>query len=364
MLTKEKEPYFGRSKLIDMIPVKAYAAYQPDQPLRPFEFNRRSIGPHDIHVEIRYCGVCHSDLHRARGEWSGNEYPLVPGHEIVGYVKAVGTHVTKFKVGDLAAVGVIVDSCRECSNCRQEMENYCQEGPTGTYNAKERDGSGITKGGYSSQIVTDQRFVYHISDKLDMKAVAPLLCAGITTYSPLKYANVKKGTRVGVAGLGGLGHMGVKFSVAFGAEVTLISHTPAKEADAKRLGAHKFLLSSDAIEMKKHESYFDVVLNCISGQHDYKKYLDLLRLNGKMLLVGLPPENPKVDPFALIKNRRTIMGSMIGGTTETQEMLDFCAENNIVSDIELIPIQKIDEAYDRMVKGDVRYRFVIDMNSL
>ena len=187
-----------------MISVKAYAAYQPDQPLRPFEFNRRAIGPHDIHIEIRFCGVCHSDLHRARGEWNGTEYPLVPGHEIVGYVKAVGTHVSKFKVGDLAAVGVIVDSCRECPNCRQEMENYCQEGPTGTYNVKERDGSGITRGGYSSEIVTDQRFVYHFSDKLDMKAVAPLLCAGITTYSPLKYANVKKGTRVGVAGLGGL----------------------------------------------------------------------------------------------------------------------------------------------------------------
>ena len=347
-----------------MIPAKAYAAYQPDQPLKPFEFNRRAVGPHDIQIEIKYCGVCHSDLHRARGEWKGTDYPLVPGHEIVGIVLSVGSHVSKFKKGDLAAVGVIVDSCRECANCRQEMENYCVEGPTGTYNVKERDGSGITRGGYSSQIVTDQRFVYHFSDKLDMKAVSPLLCAGITTYSPLKYVGVKKGMKVGVAGLGGLGHMGVKFAVAFGAEVTLISHTPSKEQDAKRLGAHHFLLSSDTDQMKKHESYFDIILNAISAQHDYKKYLDLLALNGKMLLVGLPPENPKVDPFALIKNRRTIMGSMIGGTTETQEMLDFCAEHNIVSDIELIPIQKIDEAYDRMVKGDVRYRFVIDMSTL
>ncbi len=347
-----------------MANTKAYAAYSPDQPLRPFEFDRREIQPHDVQIDIKYCGVCHSDVHRARGEWNGTHFPLVPGHEIVGVVRAVGNHVKKFNPGDLAAVGVIVDSCRECHVCNQHMEQYCVEGPTGTYNAMARDKSGFTRGGYSTQIVVDERFVYHISDQLDLKAVAPLLCAGITTYSPLKYAGITPDMKVGVAGLGGLGHMGVKFAVAFGAEVTLISHTPSKEADAKRLGAHKFLLSTDVDQMKAHESYFDIVLNCISAQHDYKKYLDLLGLNGKMLLVGLPPENPKVDPFALIKNRRTILGSMIGGTVETQEMLDFCARHNIVSDIELIPIQKIDEAYDRMVKGDVRYRFVIDMSTL
>ncbi len=347
-----------------MLQTKAYAAYQPDQPLRPFDFERREVKSHDVLIEIKYCGVCHSDLHRARGEWSGTHFPLVPGHEIVGYVRAVGDQVKKFKVGELAAVGVIVDSCRSCSICAQHMEQYCVEGPTGTYNVMERDGSGYTRGGYASQIVTDERFVYHISEKLDMKAVAPLLCAGITTYSPLKYAGVTKGMKVGVAGLGGLGHMGVKFAVAFGAEVTLISHTPSKEHDAKRLGAHKFLLSSNDEEMKSYAGYLDVILNCISAQHDYKKYLDLLGLNGKMLLVGLPPENPKVDPFSLIRNRRSIIGSMIGGTVETQEMLDFCADHNIVSDIELIPVNKIDEAYDRMLKGDVRYRFVLDMSTL
>ncbi len=347
-----------------MTATKAYAAYQPDQPLRPFEFERREVGPHDVQVEIKYCGVCHSDLHRARGEWDGTHFPLVPGHEIVGFVSAVGSAVSKFKTGDLAAVGVIVDSCRSCPSCRQHEENYCEEGPTGTYNVMARDGSGYTRGGYSSMIVTDERFVYHISGRLDQSAVAPLLCAGITTYSPLKYAGVGKNTRVGVAGLGGLGHMGVKFASAFGAEVTLISHTPSKETDGKRLGAHHFLLSSDQAQMKKHNGQFDVILNCISAQHDYKKYLDLLGLNGKMLVVGLPPEFPVLDPFALIKNRRSIIGSMIGGTEETQEMLDFCAEKNIVSDVEMIPIQKIDKAYDRMVKGDVRYRFVIDMASL
>lgn len=347
-----------------MIPTKAYAAYQPDQPLRPFEFSRRDIGPHDVHVQILYCGVCHSDLHRARGEWENTHFPLVPGHEIVGIVQEVGSQVTKFKTGDKAAVGVIVDSCRACPSCNQHMEQYCDQGPTGTYNAQARDGSGFTRGGYSNHIVTDERFVYTIADNLEMQAVAPLLCAGITTYSPLKYAGVTKGTRVAVAGLGGLGHMGVKFAVAFGAEVTLLSHTAAKESDAKRLGAHHFVLTKEDDHLKKYHSQFDVVLNCISAQHDYKKYLDLLAVNGKLLIVGLPPENPSLDPFALIKNRRSLIGSMIGGTDETQEMLDFCAEHHIVSDIEMIPIQKIDDAYDRMIKGDVRYRFVIDMATL
>ena len=258
----------------------------------------------------------------------------------------------------------MVDSCRTCKNCEQQMEQYCVEDMTGTYNAMERDGKTIAQGGYSSNIVTDERYVYHISPKLDLKAVAPLLCAGITTYSPLRYAGVKEGMRVGVIGLGGLGHLGVKFAVSFGAEVTLISTSPSKEKDAERLGAHKFLLSTDKKQMKASESYFDVLLNTVSANHNYKKYLNLLGLNGKMLVVGLPAEDPKINPFALIKNRRSVTGSMIGGTRETQEMLDYCAEKNIVADIELIAIKDINKAYERMVKNDVRYRFVIDMKTL
>jgi len=347
-----------------MTETKAYAAYSATTTLAPYDFNRREVRPHDVQIEILYCGVCHSDLHQARGEWGNAIYPMVPGHEIVGKVIKVGDQVTKFKAGDQAGVGVMVDSCRVCKNCKNDLEQYCVEGMTGTYNAIERDGKTISQGGYSTQIVTDEKYVLHISDKLDLKAVAPLLCAGITTYSPLRYANVTKGKKVGVIGLGGLGHMGLKFAVSFGAEVTMISHSAGKEADAKRLGAHHFLLSGDQEQMKKYDSYFDVLLNTVSANHDYEKYLNLLDLNGKMMIVGLPAENPKVSPFAILKNRRSITGSMIGGMKETQEMLDYCAANNIVSDIELINIQDINEAYERLVKADVRYRFVIDMNSL
>ena len=347
-----------------MITTKAYAAYDPKSPLSPYSFERRKPRPEDVHIEILYCGVCHSDLHQVRDEWGGSMYPMVPGHEIVGRVVQVGSAVTRFKTGDLAAVGVIVDSCRTCSNCQHQLEQYCEEGPTGTYNAYERDGKTMTQGGYSSHIVTDERFVYQISDKLNLAGVAPLLCAGITTYSPLRFAGVTKGMRVAVVGLGGLGHMGLKFAHAFGAEVTLISSSPGKEADARRLGAHNFLLSSDKNQMKKFNSYFDVVLNTISAKHDYAPYLKLLGMNGRMMVVGLPAEEPRVDPFDLLKNRRSITGSMIGGTAETQEMLDFCAEKNIVADVEIIPIQQINAAYERMVKSDVRYRFVIDMASL
>lgn len=343
---------------------KAYAAFNEKDPLTPFQFERRELRPDDVQIDIMYCGVCHSDIHQVRNEWGDSIYPMVPGHEIVGKVKAIGKKVKKFKIGDLAAVGVMIDSCRKCTNCKNLMEQYCVEDMTGTYNAKERDGVTIAQGGYSSQIVTDERFVYSISSKLDLSAVAPLLCAGITTYSPLRYANVGKGTKVGVIGLGGLGHMGVKFAVSFGAEVSLISHTPSKEKDAKRLGAHNFLLSTDEKQMKEAGSYFDVVLNTISANHDYEKYLKLLNLNGKMLVVGLPSKDPEVSPFALIKNRRSIIGSMIGGTKETQEMLDYCAKKNIVSDVEVISIQKINEAYERMLQNDVRYRFVIDMSTL
>lgn len=347
-----------------MIATKAYAALNAKSPLVPFKFKRRELRPADVQVEIMYCGVCHSDIHQVRDEWGESIYPMVPGHEIVGRVIKIGSDVKKFKVGDIAGVGVMVDSCRKCKSCEQLMEQYCVEDMTGTYNAMERDGKTVAQGGYSSNIVTDERYVYHISSKLDLKAVAPLLCAGITTYSPLRFAGVTGGMKVGVVGLGGLGHLGVKFAASFGAEVTLISTSPSKQKDAERLGAHKFLLSTDKKQMKTADSYFDVVLNAISARHNYKKYLNLLGLNGKMLVVGLPAEDPKTSPFALIKNRRSITGSMIGGTQETQEMLDYCAEKNIVADVEMISIRHINEAYERMIKNDVRYRFVIDMSTL
>lgn len=347
-----------------MAQAKAYAAADSKGLLAPYEFNRRELGAQDVQIDILFCGVCHSDLHQLKDEWGGSIYPMVPGHEIVGRVSKVGAGVTKFKEGDMAAVGVMVDSCRTCTSCEKQMEQYCAEGMTGTYNNYERDKVTLAQGGYSSLIVTDERWVYSASEKLDPAATAPLLCAGITTYSPLRFAGVTKGTKVGVIGLGGLGHMGVKFAVSFGAEVTLISTSPSKHQDAERLGAHNFLLSTDEEAMKKYASYFDVLLNCISANHAYEKYLNLLGLEGKMMLVGLPSEAPTLSPFAMISNRRTITGSMIGGTTETQEMLDYCAEHNIVSDVEVIPMQQINEAYERMLKNDVRYRFVIDMKTL
>jgi uncharacterized zinc-type alcohol dehydrogenase-like protein len=347
-----------------MIQVKAFAATSPTSALAPFSFERRDLRSHDVLVDILFSGVCHSDIHQARDEWGGSLYPMVPGHEIVGRITKLGTHVSKFKVGDTAGVGVMVDSCRQCKPCNDLMEQYCVEGMTGTYNSYERDKITLAQGGYSTQIVCDERYVYHISDKLDLAGAAPLLCAGITTYSPLKYANIKPGDKVAVAGLGGLGHMGVKFAVAMGAEVTLLSTSPSKENDAKKLGAHHFVLSNDDKAIKKIKSHFDVILNTISAKHDFGTYLNLLNLDGKMLVVGLPKEHPDIDPMALIYNRRSIIGSMIGGTAETQEMLDFCAEKNIVSDVEVIPMQKINEAYERILKSDVKYRFVIDMASL
>jgi uncharacterized zinc-type alcohol dehydrogenase-like protein len=272
--------------------------------------------------------------------------------------------VKNFKPGDLAGVGVMIDSCRVCKNCLNDLEQYCIEEMTGTYNTYERDGKSIAQGGYSTQIVTDEKYVLKISPKLDLKATAPLLCAGITTYSPLRYTKVGQGTKVGVMGLGGLGHMGLKFAAAFGAEVTMISTSASKEADARKLGAHHFLLSTDGEQMKNYEGYFDVILNTVSAKHEYRRFLDLLTLNGTMIVVGLPSEDPQLKLFSLLKNRRSILGSMIGGIKETQEMLDFCAEHGIVADVEVIPMQQINEAYERMIKGDVHYRFVIDLNSL
>jgi uncharacterized zinc-type alcohol dehydrogenase-like protein len=343
---------------------QAYAAMDPKSPLVPYSFERREVRPADVEIEILYCGVCHSDLHQARDEWGGSLYPMVPGHEIIGRVTKVGPAVTKFKVGQMAGVGVMVDSCRTCKNCNRNMEQYCVEGMTGTYNGLERDQKTLAQGGYSNLIVTDERWVFNIGENLDPAGAAPLLCAGITTYSPLKFAGVKKGTKVGVIGLGGLGHMAVKFAVSFGAEVTLISTSPSKQKDAERLGAHKFLLSTDAEQMKAFDSYFEVLVNTVSANHDYEPYLNLLDLEGRMMIVGLPPEEPKASPFAMLKNRRSITGSMIGGTQETQEMLDYCAEHNIVADVEVIPIQNINEAFERMLKADVRYRFVIDLKTL
>lgn len=343
---------------------RAYAAMDAVTPLVPFSFDRRQLSDDDVQVQILYCGVCHSDLHQVRNEWGNSIYPMVPGHEIVGRVIASGPKVSHFKKGDLVGVGVIVDSCAHCKNCEAGYEQYCLEGATGTYNAMERDGVTIAQGGYSSQIVTKEKFVLRVSEQLDAKAVAPLLCAGITTWSPLRYANVGPGMKVGIIGLGGLGHLAVKFAVSFGADVTVISTSPSKEKDARRLGAKGFLVSSDREQMKAAASSFDVLLDCVSADHDYSHYLNLLALHGKLMVVGLPANDPKVAPFSLISNRRSITGSMIGSMQETQEMLDYCAENKIVADVEMIAIQQINEAYERMARNDVKYRFVIDMESL
>ena len=347
-----------------MSETKAYAAKSATTPLEPWSLNRRDPKPHDVQIDILYCGVCHSDLHTARNEWGGTVYPNVPGHEIVGRVTKVGDHVKKYKVGDLVGVGCLVDSCRDCDNCKKGLEQYCSNGMVGTYNGQEKDGSGITYGGYSKQIVVTEDFVLKISEKLPLEGVAPLLCAGITTYSPLRHWKVGKGHKVGVLGLGGLGHMGVKLAASFGAEVTMLSHTASKEEDAKRLGAHKFLLTSDKEKVKSAANYFDFILDTVSAPHDYNTYLTMLNTDGVMVCVGAPSEPAVVPAFNLIFQRRSIAGSLIGGIPETQEMLDYCAEHNITSDVEVINIKDINESYERMLKGDVRYRFVIDMATL
>lgn len=347
-----------------MIATKAFAAQNATSPLGPFSLERREPGAHDVQIEILYCGVCHSDIHQVRNEWGGSIFPMVPGHEIVGRVVKVGEHVKKFNVGDLAGVGCFVDSCRTCPNCQEGIEQYCDEGMTGTYNSLERATKAPTYGGYSTQIVVDENYTLKVSPKLPLERVAPLLCAGITTYSPLRHVKVGKGHKVGVVGLGGLGHMAVKFAVAFGAEVTMLSSSPSKEKDAASLGAHHFALTSDAEKMKSLSNHFDFILNTVSAQHEYGTYLNLLRTNGTMIVVGVPPTPSSVPAFQLIAKRRSIIGSLIGGIKETQEMLDFCAEHNIASDVEVIKIQDINGAYERMLKGDVRYRFVIDTASL
>lgn len=343
---------------------KAYSAQSATAPLAPSTIERRSPKPHDVQIDILFCGVCHSDLHTARNEWGNTIYPVVPGHEIVGRVSSVGDHVTKFAVGDLAGIGCLVDSCRECDNCKEGLEQYCINGNVGTYNGNEKDGSGLTYGGYSKTILAHEDFVLHISDKQPLEGIAPLLCAGITTYSPLKHWKVGKGDKVGVLGLGGLGHMGVKLAASMGAEVTMLSHSPSKEADATRLGAHKFILTSDKAQTKSVAGYFDFILDTVSADHDYNFYLRMLKTNGVMVCVGAPPTPAQIPAFNLIINRKSLAGSLIGGLPETQEMLDYCADHNIVSDVEVIKISEINEAYERMLKGDVKYRFVIDMASL
>ena len=347
-----------------MLETKSYAVHSAQDKLAPWSFERRELGPRDVLIEIQFCGVCHSDIHQARGEWGNSLYPMVPGHEIVGRVARVGSQVQRFKAGDTAGVGCLVDSCRECSSCRQGFEQFCLQEASQTYNGTEMDRKTLTFGGYSSQIVVDESFVLHISDTQNLAAVAPLLCAGITTYSPLKRFGVGPGQKVGVVGLGGLGHMGVKLAVSMGAEVTVFSTSPSKEEDAKRLGAHHFVVSKNADEMAALAGSFDFILDTVSAPHDLNAYLGLLGLKGAMVIVGVPPEPAPIAAFALIVNNRTLAGSGIGGLQETQEMLDYCAEHNITSDIEMIPIQKIEEAYERTIKGDVRYRFVIDMSTL
>jgi len=347
-----------------MTAAKGYAAKSATDSLGPFNFERREVGPHDVEFDILFCGVCHSDLHQIRNEWHGTIYPIVPGHEIVGRVTRVGAHVKKFKQGDLAGVGCLVDSCRDCDNCKKGLEQFCRNGSTGTYNGKDKHLGGVTYGGYSNKIVVDESFVLKVSDKLPLQAVAPLLCAGITTYSPLRHWKVGKGHKVGVLGLGGLGHMAVKFAVSFGAEVTVLSTSPNKEQDAKKLGAHHFALTKDAEQVKNLAGKFNFIIDTVSAEHNYNDYLQMLDVDGVMICVGAPPTPSQIMAFSLLGGRKSLAGSMIGGLPETQEMLDYCAAHNIVSDIEMIEMKYIDKAYERMLAGDVKYRFVIDMATL
>jgi uncharacterized zinc-type alcohol dehydrogenase-like protein len=343
---------------------KGYAAQDARSPLAPFNFTRREPGATEIAVEILYCGVCHSDLHMVRNEWGNAIYPMVPGHEIVGRVTAAGGSVKKFKTGGIAAIGVIIDSCRRCAPCNRGEEHFCVEGSTLTYAAKDRVDGSITMGGYSNNYVVDERFAHSVPANLDLAAVAPLLCAGITTYSPLRHWNVGPGKKVGIVGLGGLGHMGLKFAHSFGAHTVQLTTSLKKKEDALRLGANEVLLSTDANAMKAHAGTFDFILDTASAKHDLDPYLSLLKQDGTITLVGLPEHPPEINMFSLITKRASIAGSMIGGMVETQQMLDYCGRHNITSDVEVIPIQKVNEAYERLLKQDVKYRFVIDMSSL
>jgi len=346
-----------------MTETRAYAAFDATSPLRPYAFQRREPGPHDVQIDILFCGICHSDVHQARNEWGGSAYPMVPGHEIVGQVARVGAAVKSFRAGERVGVGCLVNSCGACVACKRGDEQYCSGGPVFTYNSPDRDGS-RTQGGYSTSVVVDEKFVLRVPESLSPAAAAPLLCAGITTYSPLRKWKVGKGHRVAVVGLGGLGHMGVKLGAALGAEVTLISTSPKKKADAERLGATGFLLSSDAQAMSAASGKFDFILDTVSAEHDINALLSTVALDGTMVLLGVPPTPPSIAAFALIDKRRSLAGSLIGGIRETQEMLDFCAAHKLGSDVEVIAAHQVNEAYERMLRSDVKYRFVIDISSL
>jgi alcohol dehydrogenase (NADP+) len=339
---------------------RGYAALTAKSELTSYEFERRSLGEHDVALDISYAGICHSDIHQVAEEWGPAKFPMVPGHEIAGVVTAIGSKVSKFSVGDKIGVGVFVDSCRTCSSCRKGLQQYCVEGMTGTYNGLERDGITVTKGGYSNNFVVNEDYAVHIPENLPMDAVAPLLCAGITLYSPIKHWKVQPGMKVAVMGLGGLGHMGVKFAVAMGAEVTVLSHSPSKQADAIAMGAHHFVSTKDEANLAPLAKTFDLILNTVSAELVINDYLNLLKLDGTLVVIGLPGKPYEVHVGTLLNGRRSVAGSMIGGIPEMQEMLDFCAEHSIVSDVEVIKADYINEAYKRTVASDVKYRFVID----
>ncbi len=346
-----------------MIQVKAYAAYDAKTPLKPFQFDTREPGPNDVVIDIHFCGVCHSDVHQARNEWTNSIFPMVPGHEIVGKIVKTGSSVKQFKVGDTAGVGCFVDSCRTCSPCKQGTEQYCEKGMNLTYNGHDKDGN-PTYGGYSTQIVVDENYVLSIPENLPMDKAAPLLCAGITTYSPLKTWNIKPGDKVAVIGLGGLGHMGVKIAAAMGAEVTVLSTSDRKKADALQFGATHFVNTSNPSVFTDYANHFSFILNTAAGNIDLNQYLSLLKLDGTMVVVGIPEKPGTINAFSLIGGRKRLAGSLIGGIKETQEMLAFCSQHNITPEIEVIKIDQINDAYERMIKSDVRYRFVIDISSL
>lgn len=344
--------------------IKAYGTKAAAAPLNQLNIHRRKATPHDVEIDILYCGVCHSDLHTARNEWHFTIYPCVPGHEIVGKVKSVGNHVTRFKVGDTVGVGCMVDSCRECQYCKEGLEQFCEPGATLTYNSPDKYLGKPTYGGYSESVVVDENYVLHIPENLDLAATAPLLCAGITTYSPLRHWNVGPGQKVGIVGIGGLGHMGIKLARAMGAHVVAFTTSESKFVEAKRLGADEVVLSKDEQQMAAHRGKLHFILDAVSAQHDINAYLNLLRVDGSLALVGAPEHPLPVAAFSVIMGRKSFAGSAIGGIAETQEMLDFCGRHNITADIEMIPIQQINTAYDRLLAGDVKYRFVIDMASL
>lgn len=347
-----------------MIEAKGIAAFSAKEPLGPFSFTRRDPKENDVVIDIKFSGICHSDIHTVRSEWGEAMYPVVPGHEIAGVVSRVGSNVTKHKVGDHVGVGCFVDSCRECENCERDLENYCLNGMNGTYNSFERDGKTQTQGGYSNVIVVDQNYVLRIPEGLPLDKAAPLLCAGITLYSPLRHWKAGPGRKVAILGLGGLGHMGVKIARALGADVTVLSHSDKKRADALRMGAHHFVSTSDGSAFKDYRNNFDLIINTVSADLNMADYFDLLKTDGSLVVVGLPEKPLSIHPFSLVPMRRSYAGSMIGGIKETQEMLDFCAKHKIASDIELIEPKQVNEAYERVVKSDVRYRFVIDMSKI